>query len=156
MTTIHCRPFSFDPGAPSPRKFCVALLLALLAPGPALMRAAPAPCESLVSLQLPNGKITGAVDTVIGAVGSVADSVGSFFGMAEDEDAPGAGGGGRPSLLPPPQSFPRLFAPTPAPPAEARVTVDFANAPRGTRVSQDSGSTADVDLSVGYQMGLMR
>lgn len=35
---------------------------------------------------------------------------------------------------------------------EARVMVDFANAPRGTRVKADPQSTADVDLSVGYQM----
>lgn len=34
----------------------------------------------------------------------------------------------------------------------AKVTVDFANAPRGTRVQTDPQSTADVDLSVGYQM----
>lgn len=38
-------------------------------------------------------------------------------------------------------------------PTEAKVTVDFANAPRGTRVRTDPQSTADVDLSVGYQMG---
>lgn len=36
--------------------------------------------------------------------------------------------------------------------SEARVTVDFANAPRGTRVSADPQSTAAVDLSVGYQL----
>jgi hypothetical protein len=41
-----------------------------------------------------------------------------------------------------------------SPPARAQVTVDFANAPRGTRVKTDPQSTADVDLSVGYQMGL--
>lgn len=34
---------------------------------------------------------------------------------------------------------------------QAKVTVDFANAPRGTRVSADPKSTADVDVSVGYQ-----
>ena len=38
---------------------------------------------------------------------------------------------------------------------EAKVTVDFANAPKGTRVAADPQSTADVDLSVGYQMGAM-
>lgn len=36
--------------------------------------------------------------------------------------------------------------------SEARVTVDFANAPRGTRVNADPQSTAAVDLSVGYQL----
>lgn len=35
---------------------------------------------------------------------------------------------------------------------EARVTVAFTNAPQGTRVSSDRRNTADVDLSVGYQM----
>jgi hypothetical protein len=37
--------------------------------------------------------------------------------------------------------------------SNAKITVDFANAPRGTRVRTDPKSTADVDLSVGYQMG---
>lgn len=36
--------------------------------------------------------------------------------------------------------------------AEARVTVDFANAPRGTRVQADPQNTATVDMSIGYQM----
>jgi len=50
MTPNHRRPFSVF----------AALLLATLAPGPALMRAAPASCESLSSLQVRNGKITSA------------------------------------------------------------------------------------------------
>lgn len=37
------------------------------------------------------------------------------------------------------------------PPQEAKVTIDIANAPRGTRVTADPQSTATVDLSVGYQ-----
>lgn len=36
--------------------------------------------------------------------------------------------------------------------AEASVKVEFTNAPAGTRVTTEPGSTADVDLSVGYQM----
>ncbi len=36
--------------------------------------------------------------------------------------------------------------------SETRVKVDFANAPRGTRVKADPQSSADVDLSVGYQL----
>lgn len=60
-----------------------------------------------------------------------------------------------------PQAGPTLpFMPMPARPApapvsapQARVTVDFQNAPRGTRVTVDPRSTADVDLSTGYQMG---
>ena len=35
---------------------------------------------------------------------------------------------------------------------ETRVVVDFANAPRGTRVSQESNGNQSVDLSVGYSM----
>jgi hypothetical protein len=39
------------------------------------------------------------------------------------------------------------------PSSEAKITVDFKNVPRGARVATDPGSTADVDLNVGYQMG---
>jgi hypothetical protein len=41
----------------------------------------------------------------------------------------------------------------PAPKGEAKVTIDIKGAPKGTRATVDRGSTADVDLSVGYQMG---
>ena len=34
----------------------------------------------------------------------------------------------------------------------AKITVDFTNAPRGTRVKTDPQSTANVDLSVGYNL----
>lgn len=42
-----------------------------------------------------------------------------------------------------------------AAPAESRNTikVDFANAPKGTRVTADPNNTHDIDLSVGYQAG---
>lgn len=43
--------------------------------------------------------------------------------------------------------------PVPAAAGEAHVQVDFANVPRGARVSQDPKSTASVDLSLGYSMG---
>jgi hypothetical protein len=36
--------------------------------------------------------------------------------------------------------------------SSAQISVDFANAPRGTRVRTDPQSTANVDLSVGYQL----
>lgn len=36
--------------------------------------------------------------------------------------------------------------------SQAKIAIDIGNAPRGTRVSTDPQSTADVDLSVGYQM----
>jgi hypothetical protein len=35
---------------------------------------------------------------------------------------------------------------------EAHVTVDFANLPKGARVTQDPRSTAPLDLSMGYSM----
>lgn len=35
---------------------------------------------------------------------------------------------------------------------QAKVSVDFLNLPRGARVEQDRSSTADLDLSMGYQM----
>lgn len=35
---------------------------------------------------------------------------------------------------------------------EARVLVDFTNLPRGVRVERDRSSTADLDLSMGYQL----
>lgn len=37
--------------------------------------------------------------------------------------------------------------------SEARVSVDFNNAPAGTRVKQDKSNTAPVDLSMGFAMG---
>jgi hypothetical protein len=40
-----------------------------------------------------------------------------------------------------------------AQPQKAQVTVDFKNAPRGTRVNADPANTANVDVSVGYQTG---
>lgn len=36
--------------------------------------------------------------------------------------------------------------------SEAHVTVDFNNAPRGTRVAMDPRSTAEIDLSTGFSM----
>lgn len=36
---------------------------------------------------------------------------------------------------------------------QAKITVDFQNAPRGTRATTDPRSSADVDLSMGYQLG---
>lgn len=41
-------------------------------------------------------------------------------------------------------------------PQHAKVTVDFANVPRGARVRADPLSTADVNLSVGYNMEFAR
>lgn len=40
-------------------------------------------------------------------------------------------------------------------PLEARIKIDIANAPRGTRATTAPQSTADVDLTMGYQLGGM-
>lgn len=40
-----------------------------------------------------------------------------------------------------------------AQPQQAQIKVDFVGAPRGTRVTAAPGNTADVDLTVGYQLG---
>lgn len=90
-------------------------------------------------------KVVGAVDTVTGAIGSAIDFINPFSDVTSFADiakqrsidvgtidaAAGAGGARR---------------------TETLVKVDFANAPRGTRVAADPHSTANVDLSVGYQM----
>jgi len=49
--------------------------------------------------------------------------------------------------------LPGLLNPGAGAPQEVKIKVDFANAPKGTRVSGDPRNTADVDLSVGYLMG---
>lgn len=63
--------------------------------------------------------------------------------------------GGMESLWskPPPSILNMGAGAGPAAPAEARVKIEIANAPRGTRVTTDPGNTADVHTSVGYQMG---
>jgi len=49
-----------------------------------------------------------------------------------------------------PAAAARTFGP-PAP-SEAKVTIELKNAPPGTRATTDPSSTAEVDMSVGYQM----
>jgi feruloyl esterase len=56
MNTNHRRLFSL----------AAALLLATLAPGPVLMRAAPLTCDGLAALKVANGTVTGAVEVVQG------------------------------------------------------------------------------------------
>ncbi|HVJ29757.1 MAG TPA: hypothetical protein VNA66_05550 [Gammaproteobacteria bacterium] len=89
-------------------------------------------------------KVVGAVDTVKGAVSDVIDFVNPF---SSDDDYKG--------VTPVSDVTNKIIADLQAKQqaAAARVSVDFANAPRGTRVSTDPKSTADIDLSVGYQMG---
>jgi hypothetical protein len=97
--------------------------------------------------------VVGAVQKVTGAVRSVGEGVGSFLGITEDAGAPSAAGPGELAgrrLFGSP-ALDRLAAGG-ATRSEAAVKVEFANAPRGTRVTQGPRNTADVDLAVGYQM----
>lgn len=96
-------------------------------------------------------KIVGAVDTVKKALDAISGGAGGkqeVFGGISD-----VGFGGTRQLLGV-QSPGAVAAGGPKTLGEARIQVDFANAPKGTRISADPKSTADVDLSVGYQMGL--
>jgi len=88
-------------------------------------------------------KITGAVEKVSGAV----DTVKAKIGLG-------------PKLLP---GLVKKAGEIAAPPlaqaqlggtssTESKITVDFANAPKGMRVRGDTQSAADIELNVGYQM----
>lgn len=89
-------------------------------------------------------KVTGAVDAVSGAVGKALDFINPF---SDD------GGGNTVDVVQ--NAINTVKAASvgqAAASTNARITVDFANAPRGTRVASDPQNTSDVDLSVGYQM----
>lgn len=90
-------------------------------------------------------KVAGAVDTVVGGI----DAIGGFFRGDEQLDLTKIAGAAGLDVSGQAQA---ALAAGRASSQEARVTVDFANAPRGTRVQADPQSTASVDLSVGYQM----
>lgn len=90
-------------------------------------------------------KIVGAVDKVLGAANAVGNAIGGSIlppefraqlGLDQKNDLSGLLAAGRGA----------------ASSTQAKVTIDIANAPRGTRVNADPKSTADVDLSVGYQL----
>jgi hypothetical protein len=91
-------------------------------------------------------KITGVVSTIRDGIGGALDAIGlGDDGPAMVDYVPGSGGvldimKRATNALPTSRS------------TEARVTVDFTNAPRGTRVNTDPQSTASVDTSVGHQM----
>lgn len=89
------------------------------------------------------------VDNVVGAVTTVTDAISSVVDFVNPFSDDSAGGMTAPNVAS--QAVEALNAARTQ--AEARVSVDFANAPRGTRVAADPRSTATVDLSVGYQMG---
>jgi TP901 family phage tail tape measure protein len=95
------------------------------------------------------GTVIDAARSVSDTVGSVGSGVASFFGADEDgETGAAAAAGGRLFGSP---SLERLATSGTAS-TEASVKVEFANMPPGARATTDRRSTADVDLSVGYQM----
>ncbi len=95
--------------------------------------------------------IKGIVDAVVGAVKTVVDAIGSITKSIDVE-------GIRAKLVADKQAADLTaraqgVVAAQAGSTEARVKIDIGNAPRGTRANTDPQSTADVDLSVGYQMG---
>ncbi len=101
--------------------------------------------------------IKGIVDKVKGAVDFIVDKVEAVGNFVTGGPAGGIGGFLAQSQQQKPgvdivgQAVANLNA-IRAQSTSARVTVDFANAPRGTRVKADPQSTADVDLNVGYNL----
>jgi hypothetical protein len=83
-------------------------------------------------------KITGAVDWITESVGKLGDFIQHPFG------------GGEAQAIDVGTLNAAIGAATQQ--TEARIKVDFGNAPRGTRVSADPTNTGNVDLSVGYQL----
>lgn len=98
--------------------------------------------------------IKGIVDKIVAAVDFVANKVKEFVsgtaeGRANMLDAFGGGG------LTPEQREKFIRGSVgggTSSSTSTKLTVDFDNVPRGTRVRADPQSTADVDLSVGYQL----
>jgi len=86
-------------------------------------------------------KIAGAVDTVKGAVSSAIDAINPF---SSDD-----------GVTPVTDIERNIVANLQAQRAQqsAKVSVDFANMPRGARAAVAPGNTADVDLSMGYNLG---
>lgn len=99
-------------------------------------------------------KIGNAVGKVVGAVGKVSNFAGRVRSMFKSDIASDRLGKNpdwvQKALAKNDLTARAGAAVTPA--QQAKITVDFANAPKGTRVQTDPRSTADVDMSVGYQM----
>lgn len=89
-------------------------------------------------------KVIGAVDTVKDAAGGIAKGI---TGAGAFDDLLARAEGGDVTS----QSRSAIDAASGVASA-ARITVDFANAPRGTQVKADPQNTADVDTSVGYNL----
>jgi len=94
-------------------------------------------------------RITRLVDMAKGAA--------SWLGIGDDTASSGGTGGTAGGTMARAAQLPAAaqFQPGVGRASEARVMVDFANMPKGARVSSDPKSSADVDLSVGYQMGAL-
>lgn len=88
-------------------------------------------------------KVAGAVSTVKNAISDAIDFINPFSGGDE----------GGPTVAEITQRAVQQLNATRAAAAQASVSVDFNNAPRGTRVSASPRNTASLDYSVGYQMG---
>jgi phage-related minor tail protein len=83
-------------------------------------------------------KITGAVDWITNKVGKLGDFIQHPFG---GDDAPAVDA----------VTLGTALGAGAAQATEARIKVDFTNAPPGTRVTADPANTGDVDLTVGHQ-----
>lgn len=115
-------------------------------------------------------KIKPIVDKVVGAAEAVADAAGAVTDWIFGEDEPVSTGNAfaplrtaQREILGTPGAFSafnpaRLVAgagPGAPQQAQAALKVEFVNAPRGTRVAEESARNTAVDLSVGYQMGAL-
>lgn len=89
------------------------------------------------------GSIVDAVKTVTDAVGAIVDT----FKVDDSKNIFAFGANGEPG-----EGFRNFFNQAPAQKTEAVIKVDFANAPKGTRVTAEPRGAAEIDLSVGYQL----
>ncbi len=100
------------------------------------------------------GVIKGIVDAIVGAVETVVNAVGALtegVGIERIKELQ-AQQSAKPAPDPFAQAAQSLQAVRSS--SEARVTLDFNNLPRSATVRTDPKNTADVDLSVGYQLGV--
>lgn len=93
--------------------------------------------------------ISGIVDKVVGAVATVRDAVGTVF---SDLDVKGLEANIRAKAGGATSDAATAILGAGKTVTESKITLDITGAPRGTRVTTDPASTADVDLNVGYQL----
>lgn len=85
-------------------------------------------------------------------LGFLPESIRTELGFSNQLAAPqGSAGLGAPAMSAMSSAMPQPFA-MPAQENQSRVTVDFQNLPRGTRVSSDPRNSGGLDLSLGYSM----